>query len=106
MLFGNDLEISSLCTTRTADNAETANQHKNLRDVLNSLHKIIGFFEREYENVNLDAVYGLRIAQGKSANATNNLIDVALYFSVSKKFDWRGQNNSGLSHILLSPNNG
>lgn len=35
------------------------------REVLKSLKKAVGFFGQEYKNVNLDAVFGLRVAEGE-----------------------------------------
>lgn len=69
LAFVGDKLASSLCSTHATD-SET-NQKKSTRDVLKSLHKIIGFFEREYASVNLDAVFGLRIAEGRSERLQN-----------------------------------
>ena len=33
--------------------------------VLNALEKVVGFFAQSYQDINLDGVFGLRVAEGK-----------------------------------------
>lgn len=41
------------------------NNSKLTRDVLSALESVLSFYERDYRSVNLDAVFGLRFAEGK-----------------------------------------
>lgn len=37
-------------------------------DVISSLNRILEFFKRDYRSINLDGIFGLRVAQGKTAS--------------------------------------
>lgn len=42
-----------------------SDNNKLTRDVLSALESVLSFYERDYRSVNLDAVFGLRFAEGK-----------------------------------------
>lgn len=37
-------------------------------DVISSLNRVLEFFKRDYRSINLDGIFGLRVAQGKTAS--------------------------------------
>ena len=44
-----------------------SDEHQNLpdlNDALNGIHKILSFFLKRYELMNVDALFGIRMAQG------------------------------------------
>ena len=34
-------------------------------DVISSLSRVLDFYDRDYKSINLDGIFGLRVAQGK-----------------------------------------
>ncbi len=37
-----------------------------VKEVLESLSRLVGFFERDYDSINLDGIFGLRVAEGNT----------------------------------------
>ena len=51
-----------------------------LNESLTALEKAIGFFEKNYDQINLDGIFGLRVAQGRS-------FELFVYSIPSKEFE-------------------
>ena len=48
--------------------AKQDNIDKDLQSVLQAVEKIIDFYERDYKNLNVDGLYGLRVLEGIFCN--------------------------------------
>ena len=65
-----------------------------LLEAITALDKALDFFENNYDRIILDGIYGLRVAEGKNTNYTNNTICLGHL----RKF---GQHGISLSWIIF-----
>lgn len=71
-------ELNSIAENIATSYKKEIKQENDVNSILVSIENIISFFERNTKSVNVDGLYGVRIAEGKHKNKLYNILKLKL----------------------------